>query len=485
MTKTTKTQNFRFDEEESNLTVTKIADGKVHVSFDAIADNGDAEPKEFVWKSEGDKVLVKTEEGKLKVTSKDEALNQAAKFLEAQGSVGRELLHTQYNLTTAKRSTEKAQEKIRATEKSKDNWQAGVVVTAAMGLIGAVAGVALVTSKDSQIAGLEDKVDQQNDTINNRNTIISDLAGDLAGKNATIKWHQDEWTFANKTIVDSGLYQAGWNDSVEARKNITREYITSNFNNDEIAAVTTENLNGLTIDQLFDVALKLEHNEGDAEGYQKAVDMVGNVLAAEGLNSEDYANSGLIERLVSYGEHVVSENKTAFFDDGYDEGYAIALQEAVSVADDILGKTKAGQYDQVDALVKAYGEAVAAEALELSDYTDNYVLSAVDSGNWSKADQALDRLANLRGGAPTIQSDNATKYQAFMTNISDAEKSELDKTALSFGYSGFTDMWNQGFGFYAVDTFGPGAVIVAYDSDTRMVGKLSDPLYNKIKSQGE
>ena len=487
-------KNFKFDEKKSYLRGTE-KNGKFYATFNAIADDGTVELREFVWKSEGDKVLVKDEKGKLKVTSKDELLNQAARHLESLGPIGRTNVHlkTEFNqmrgnLSIAEDELREKDSELYGVAQSRENYKASTVVggvLAATGLLAFAVTFGGNIAKDGQIATLEDTIDTQNDTINTKNTMIGNLAGDLGEKNATIKWHQDAWNLDNKTIVSSGLYGAGWNDSIEARKNITRTYITDNFNNDEISAVTTENLNGLTIDQLFDVALELEHNEGDSEGYLRAVAMVGDVLAAEGLQESDYASAGLIERLVLYGEHVVAENKTAFFDDGYDEGYAIALQEAVSIADDIMGKAKANEYDKVDALVKAYGEAVAAEALQLADYNDQYVIDAVNANNWSKADQALDRLANLRGGAPSIQPDNATRYQAFMTNVTDSEKNELDKTALSFGYSSFTDMWNQDFGFYAVDTFGPGAVIVAYDSDTRMVGKLSDSLYQKIKSQGE
>ena len=486
-------KNFKFDEKKSYLRGTE-KNGKFYATFNAIADDGTVELREFIWKSEGNKVLVKDKEGKLKVTSKDELLNQAARHLESLGPIGRTNVHlkTEFNqmrgnLSIAEDELREKDSELYGVAQSRENYKASTVVggvLAATGLLAFAVTFGGNIAKDGQIATLEDTIDTQNDTINTKNTIISNLAGDLGEKNATIKWHQDAWNLDNKTIVSSGLYNAGWNDSIEARKNITRTYITDNFNNDEISAVTTENLNGLTIDQLFDVALELEHNEGDSEGYLRAVAMVGDVLAAEGLQESDYASAGLIERLVLYGEHVVAENKTAFFDDGYDEGYAIALQEAVSIADDIMGKAKANEYDKVDALVKAYGEAVAAEALQLADYNDKYVIDAVTSGNWSKADQALDRLANLRGGAPSIP-DNETKFHDFMKIVTDSELNELDTTALSFGYSSFTDMWNQDFVFYAVDTFGPGAVIVAYDGDTRVAEKLSDPLYQKIKSQGE
>ena len=486
-------KNFKFDLEKSEPTVrvTEIKGSKVHASFDAFGKADRTENRQFVYNLKTHKI--RNEDGR--VTSKDEVLNQAAKYLESLGETGRKniLLKTELGqksveLDDAEREITAKNSELGDVKKSNRYLTAVTAISAGLGLISGIAAIGMYdgnVDKERRIDTLEDTIDTQNDTINTKNTMIGNLAGDLGEKNATIKWHQDAWNLDNKTIVSSGLYDAGWNDSIEARKNITRTYITDNFNNDEISAVTTENLNGLTIDQLFDVALELEHNEGDSEGYLRAVAMVGDVLAAEGLQESDYASAGLIERLVLYGEHVVAENKTAFFDDGYDEGYAIALQEAVSIADDIMGKAKAGQYDKVDALVKAYGEAVAAEALQLADYNDKYVIDAVTSGNWSKADQALDRLANLRGGAPSIQPDNATRYQAFMTNVTDSEKNELDKTALSFGYSSFTDMYNQGFGFYAVDTFGPGAVIVAYDGDTRTVGKLSDSLYQKIKSQGE
>ena len=501
-------KNFKFDLEKSEPTVrvTEIKGSKVHASFDAFGKAGRTENRQFVYNLKTHKI--RNEDGR--VTSKDEVLNQAAKYLESLGETGRKniLLKTELGqksveLDDAEREITAKNSELGDVKKSNRYLTAVTAISAGLGLISGIAAIGMYdgnVDKERRIDTLEDTIDTQHDTINTKNTMIgnltgdlgeknatiSDLAGDLGEKNATIKWHQDAWDLDNKTITSSGLYGAGWNDSIEARKNITRTYITDNFNNDEISAVTTENLNGLTIDQLFDVALELEHNEGDSEGYLRAVAMVGDVLAAEGLQESDYASAGLIERLVLYGEHVVAENKTAFFDDGYDEGYAIALQEAVSIADDIMGKAKANEYDKVDALVKAYGEAVAAEALQLADYNDKYVLDAVNvESNWSKADQALDRLANLRGGAPSIQPDNATRYQAFMTNVTDSEKNELDKTALSFGYSSFTDMWNQDFGFYAVDTFGPGAVIVAYDSDTRMVGKLSDSLYQKIKSQGE
>ena len=515
-------KNFKFDLEKSEPTVrvTEIKGSKVHASFDAFGKAGRTENRQFVYNLKTHKI--RNEDGR--VTSKDEVLNQAAKYLESLGETGRKniLLKTELGqksveLDDAEREITAKNSELGDVKKSNRYLTAVTAISAGLGLISGIAAIGMYdgnVDKERRIDTLEDTIDTQHDTINTKNTMIgnltgdlgeknatisdltgdlgeknatiSDLAGDLGEKNATIKWHQDAWDLDNKTITSSGLYGAGWNDSIEARKNITRTYITDNFNDNEISAVTTENLSDLTLDQLFDVALKLEYNEGDSDGYQRAVAIVGDVLAAEGLQESDYASAGLIERLVLYGEHVVAENKTAFFDDGYDEGYAIALQEAVSIADDIMGKAKAGQYDKVDALVKAYGEAVAAESLQLADYNDKYVLDAVNvESNWSKADQALDRLANLRGGAPSIQPDNATRYQAFMTNVTDSEKNELDKTALSFGYSSFTDMWNQDFGFYAVDTFGPGAVIVAYDSDTRMVGKLSDSLYQKIKSQGE
>ena len=485
-------KNFKFDLEKSEPTVrvTEIKGSKVHASFDAFGKADRTENRQFVYNLKTHKI--RNEDGR--VTSKDEVLNQAAKYLESLGETGRKniLLKTELGqksveLDDAEREITAKNSELGDVKKSNRYLTAVTAISAGLGLISGIAAIGMYdgnVDKERRIDTLEDTIDTQNDTINTKNTMISNLAGDLGEKNATIKWHQDAWNLDNKTIVSSGLYNAGWNDSIEARKNITRTYITDNFNNDEISAVTTENLNGLTIDQLFDVALELEHNEGDSEGYLRAVAIVGDVLAAEGLQESDYASAGLIERLVLYGEHVVAENKTAFFDDGYDEGYAIALQEAVSIADDIMGKAKAGQYDKVDALVKAYGEAVAAEALQLADYNDKYVIDAVTSGNWSKADQALDRLANLRGGAPSIP-DNETKFHDFMKIVTDSELNELDTTALSFGYSSFTDMWNQDFVFYAVDTFGPGAVIVAYDGDTRVAEKLSDPLYQKIKSQGE
>jgi len=485
-------KNFKFDLEKSEPTVrvTEIKGSKVHASFDAFGKAGRTENRQFVYNLETHKI--RNEDGR--VTSKDEVLNQAAKYLESLGETGRKniLLKTELGqksveLDDAEREITAKNSELGDVKKSNRYLTAVTAISAGLGLISGIAAIGMYdgnVDKERRIDTLEDTIDTQNDTINTKNTMIGNLAGDLGEKNATIKWHQDAWNLDNKTIVSSGLYGAGWNDSIEARKNITRTYITDNFNNDEISAVTTENLNGLTIDQLFDVALELEHNEGDSEGYLRAVAMVGDVLAAEGLQESDYASAGLIERLVLYGEHVVAENKTAFFDDGYDEGYAIALQEAVSIADDIMGKAKANEYDKVDALVKAYGEAVAAEALQLADYNDKYVIDAVTSGNWSKADQALDRLANLRGGAPSIP-DNETKFHDFMKIVTDSELNELDTTALSFGYSSFTDMWNQDFVFYAVDTFGPGAVIVAYDGDTRVAEKLSDPLYQKIKSQGE
>ena len=485
-------KNFKFDLEKSEPTVrvTEIKGSKVHASFDAFGKAGRTENRQFVYNLKTHKI--RNEDGR--VTSKDEVLNQAAKYLESLGETGRKniLLKTELGqksveLDDAEREITAKNSELGDVKKSNRYLTAVAAISAGLGLISGIAAIGMYdgnVDKERRIDTLEDTIDTQNDTINTKNTMIGNLAGDLGEKNATIKWHQDAWNLDNKTIVSSGLYGAGWNDSIEARKNITRTYITDNFNNDEISAVTTENLNGLTIDQLFDVALELEHNEGDSEGYLRAVAMVGDVLAAEGLQESDYASAGLIERLVLYGEHVVAENKTAFFDDGYDEGYAIALQEAVSIADDIMGKAKANEYDKVDALVKAYGEAVAAEALQLADYNDKYVIDAVTSGNWSKADQALDRLANLRGGAPSIP-DNETKFHDFMKIVTDSELNELDTTALSFGYSSFTDMWNQDFVFYAVDTFGPGAVIVAYDGDTRVAEKLSDPLYQKIKSQGE
>ena len=485
-------KNFKFDLEKSEPTVrvTEIKGSKVHASFDAFGKADRTENRQFVYNLKTHKI--RNEDGR--VTSKDEVLNQAAKYLESLGETGRKniLLKTELGqksveLDDAEREITAKNSELGDVKKSNRYLTAVTAISAGLGLISGIAAIGMYdgnVDKERRIDTLEDTIDTQNDTINTKNTMIGNLAGDLGEKNATIKWHQDAWNLDNKTIVSSGLYNAGWNDSIEARKNITRTYITDNFNDNEISAVTTENLNGLTLDQLFDVALKLEYNEGDSDGYQRAVAIVGDVLAAEGLQESDYASAGLIERLVLYGEHVVAENKTAFFDDGYDEGYAIALQEAVSIADDIMGKAKAGQYDKVDALVKAYGEAVAAEALQLADYNDKYVIDAVTSGNWSKADQALDRLANLRGGAPSIP-DNETKFHDFMKIVTDSELNELDTTALSFGYSSFTDMWNQDFVFYAVDTFGPGAVIVAYDGDTRVAEKLSDPLYQKIKSQGE
>src|SRR3989344_5667435 len=484
-------KNFKFDLEKSEPTVrvTEIKGSKVHASFDAFGKADRTENRQFVYNLKTHKI--RNEDGR--VTSKDEVLNQAAKYLESLGETGRKniLLKTELGqksveLDDAEREITAKNSELGDVKKSNRYLTAVAAISAGLGLISGVAAIGMYdgnVDKERRIDTLEDTISDLTGDLGEKNATISDLTGDLGEKNATIKWHQDAWDLDNKTITSSGLYGAGWNDSIEARKNITRTYITDNFNNDEISAVTTENLSDLTIDQLFDVALELEHNEGDSEGYLRAVAIVGDVLAAEGLQESDYASAGLIERLVLYGEHVVAENKTAFFDDGYDEGYAIALQEAVSIADDIMGKAKANEYDKVDALVKAYGEAVAAEALQLADYNDKYVIDAVTSGNWSKADQALDRLANLRGGAPSIP-DNETKFHDFMKIVTDSELNELDTTALSFGYSSFTDMWNQDFVFYAVDTFGPGAVIVAYDGDTRVAEKLSDPLYQKIKSQG-
>src|SRR3989344_2024797 len=343
-------KNFKFDEKKSYLRGTE-KNGKFYATFNAIADDGTVELREFIWKSEGNKVLVKDKEGKLKVTSKDELLNQAARHLESLGPIGRTNVHlkTEFNqmrgnLSIAEDELREKDSELYGVAQSRENYKASTVVggvLAATGLLAFAVTFGGNIAKDGQIATLEDTIDTQNDTINTKNTIISNLAGDLGEKNATIKWHQDAWNLDNKTIVSSGLYNAGWNDSIEARKNITRNYITDNFNDNEISAVTTENLNGLTLDQLFDVALKLEYNEGDSDGYQRAVAIV---------------------------------------------GYAIALQEAVSIADDIMGKAKAGQYDKVDALVKAYGEAVAAESLQLADYNDKYVLDAVNvESNWSKA----------------------------------------------------------------------------------------------------
>ena len=53
-------KNFKFDEEKSYLRGTE-KNGKFYATFNAIADDGTVELREFVWKSEGDKVLVKDE----------------------------------------------------------------------------------------------------------------------------------------------------------------------------------------------------------------------------------------------------------------------------------------------------------------------------------------------------------------------------------------------------------------------------------------
>src|SRR3989338_5614035 len=286
-------KNFKFDEKKSYLRGTE-KNGKFYATFNAIADDGTVELREFIWKSEGNKVLVKDKEGKLKVTSKDELLNQAARHLESLGPIGRTNVHlkTEFNqmrgnLSIAEDELREKDSELYGVAQSRENYKASTVVggvLAATGLLAFAVTFGGNIAKDGQIATLEDTIDTQNDTINTKNTIISNLAGDLGEKNATIKWHQDAWNLDNET-----------------------------------SAVTTENLNGLTLDQLFDVALKLEYNEGDSDGYQRAVAIVGDVLAAEGLQESDYASAGLIERLVLYGEHVVAENKTAFFDDGYDE----------------------------------------------------------------------------------------------------------------------------------------------------------------------
>ena len=127
-------KNFKFDEEKSYLRGTE-KNGKFYATFNAIADDGTVELREFVWKSEGDKVLVKDEKGKLKVTSKDELLNQAARYLDSLGSIGRTNIHlkTEFNQMRAKLFLAEDEIKEKDSElygvaQSRENYKAATVV---------------------------------------------------------------------------------------------------------------------------------------------------------------------------------------------------------------------------------------------------------------------------------------------------------------------------------------------------------------------
>jgi len=76
-------KNFKFDLEKSEPTVrvTEIKGSKVHASFDAFGKAGRTENRQFVYNLKTHKI--RNEDGR--VTSKDEVLNQAAKYLESLG----------------------------------------------------------------------------------------------------------------------------------------------------------------------------------------------------------------------------------------------------------------------------------------------------------------------------------------------------------------------------------------------------------------
>src|SRR3989344_4954851 len=478
----TKEKNFGFDAEKSNLTVTQDSNGKLRASFDAVAEDGTTKPRSLIWNPKTGKI--RNEAGK--VTSKDEVLNQAAKALEAMGQVGQKLSLTQYQLNAAEAEKDSISYELtstnailKETKNSRENWQAGAVV-ATLGI--AALGGAAVLGNNNEIAGLNGELNEKDSTINHLEKNVSSEKAGWANANGTIddqKSTINDLTDRVNDLLNNGTaYQLGLDAGIEASEDATRMYITSHFDTDKIAEVTTSDLDTLNLTQLLDVANELGLDAGEAQGYAHSVDLLGNMLAAEGLNESVYQDLGLMGRVVLYGQTLVAENGT------FDAGYEIALQEAVGVADDIMGAAKASQYDKVDALVKAYGEALAAHTLELTDYTQTKVVNWLEGENVTMGLTSLERIANNPGLGKIIMAPNQPQvYQAVAANFTDEQMAEANTLALGAGYTSFSDMYNQDVGFVAYNTYGEGAVALTLSSDGNdsKVVKMSQGLYDNIK----
>jgi len=478
----TKEKNFGFDAEKSNLTVTQDSNGKLRASFDAVAEDGATKPRSLIWNPKTGKI--RNEAGK--VTSKDEVLNQAAKALEAMGQVGQKLSLTQYQLNAAEAEKDSISYELtstnailKETKNSRENWQAGAVV-ATLGI--AALGGAAVLGNNNEIAGLNGELNEKDSTINHLEKNVSSEKAGWANANGTIDDQKstinDLTDRVNDLLNNDTAYQLGLDAGIEASEDATRMYITSHFDTDKIAEVTTSDLDILNLTQLLDVANELGLDAGEAQGYAHSVDLLGNMLAAEGLNESVYQDLGLMGRVVLYGQTLVAENGT------FDAGYEIALQEAVGVADDIMGAAKASQYDKVDALVKAYGEALAAHTLELTDYTQTKVVNWLEGENVTMGLTSLERIANNPGLGKIIMAPNQPQvYQAVAANFTDEQMAEANTLALGAGYTSFSDMYNQDVGFVAYNTYGEGAVALTLSSDGNdsKVVKMSQGLYDNIK----
>jgi len=478
----TKEKNFGFDAEKSNLTVTQDSNGKLRASFDAVAEDGATKPRSLIWNPKTGKI--RNEAGK--VTSKDEVLNQAAKALEAMGQVGQKLSLTQYQLNAAEAEKDSISYELtstnailKETKNSRENWQAGAVV-ATLGI--AALGGAAVLGNNNEIAGLNGELNEKDSTIHHLEKNVSSEKAGWANANGTIddqKSTINDLTDRVNDLLNNGTaYQLGLDAGIEASEDATRMYITSHFDTDKIAEVTTSDLDILNLTQLLDVANELGLDAGEAQGYAHSVDLLGNMLAAEGLNESVYQDLGLMGRVVLYGQTLVAENGT------FDAGYEIALQEAVGVADDIMGAAKASQYDKVDALVKAYGEALAAHTLELTDYTQTKVVNWLEGENVTMGLTSLERIANNPGLGKIIMAPNQPQvYQAVAANFTDEQMAEANTLALGAGYTSFSDMYNHDVGLAMYDAYGEGAVALTLSSDGNdsKVVKMSQGLYDNIK----
>ena len=478
----TKEKNFGFDAEKSNLTVTQDSNGKLRASFDAVAEDGTTKPRSLIWNPKTGKI--RNEAGK--VTSKDEVLNQAAKALEAMGQVGQKLSLTQYQLNAAEAEKDSISYELtstnailKETKNSRENWQAGAVV-ATLGI--AALGGAAVLGNNNEIAGLNGELNEKDSTIHHLEKNVSSEKAGWANANGTIDDQKstinDLTDRVNDLLNNDTAYQLGLDAGIEASEDATRMYITSHFDTDKIAEVTTSDLDILNLTQLLDVANELGLDAGEAQGYAHSVDLLGNMLAAEGLNESVYQDLGLMGRVVLYGQTLVAENGT------FDAGYEIALQEAVGVADDIMGAAKASQYDKVDALVKAYGEALAAHTLELTDYTQTKVTNWLNGENVTMGLTALERIANNPGLGKIVMAPNQPQvYQAVAANFTDEQMAEANTLALGAGYTSFSDMYNHDVGLAMYDAYGEGAVALTLSSDGNdsKVVKMSQGLYDNIK----
>ena len=326
------------------------------------------------------------------------------------------------------------------------------------------------------------ELNEKDSTINHLEKNVSSEKAGWANANGTIddqKSTINDLTDRVNDLLNNGTaYQLGLDAGIEASEDATRMYITSHFDTDKIAEVTTSDLDTLNLTQLLDVANELGLDAGEAQGYAHSVDLLGNMLAAEGLNESVYQDLGLMGRVVLYGQTLVAENGT------FDAGYEIALQEAVGVADDIMGAAKASQYDKVDALVKAYGEALAAHTLELTDYTQTKVVNWLEGENVTMGLTSLERIANNPGLGKIIMAPNQPQvYQAVAANFTDEQMAEANTLALGAGYTSFSDMYNHDVGLAMYDAYGEGAVALTLSSDGNdsKVVKMSQGLYDNIK----